>query len=233
MVEPQARTSVSAPMPSTLPAIPPLPLARALPSAPLPWCLWRCSVHTSHAPRSICWSPPSWTPRCVTFGVSWCDFSFDAAGAVWCLHHLGQDRPARVLHPGPQGALLVMLLMTMMSRFHGCSCSQPSSRASLCMWCIECPASLAHLSSPLKYLKCLLLLLIAGVCGPAGGCHAALLVQRHDHEVCRQGRPGYGGGGAQAVQHHQRTHGGHRKARLQPLREDLHRLFPEGDDPPW
>lgn len=56
-------------MPSTLPAIPPLPLARALPSAPLPWCLWRCSVHTSHAPRSICWSPPSWTPRCVTFGA--------------------------------------------------------------------------------------------------------------------------------------------------------------------
>ncbi len=36
----------------------------------------------------------------------------------------------------------------------------------------------------------------AGVCRPAGGRYAPLLVLCHDHEVCGQGRPVHGGGGA-------------------------------------
>jgi hypothetical protein len=35
------------------------------------------------------------------------------------------------------------------------------------------------------------LLLLAGVCWSAGWCHASLLVQRHDHEVCWQGSAGH------------------------------------------
>ena len=56
----------------------------------------------------------------------------------------------------------------------------------------------------------------------AGGRHAAVLVQRHDHEERGQGRAGHGGGGAPPVQHHPRHHGGHRPPRLPPLRRDLH-----------
>lgn len=50
----------------------------------------------------------------------------------------------------------------------------------------------------------------AGVLWAADWRHAALLVQRHDHEVGGQGCPGYGGGSAPPICHHFRTHGGNR-----------------------
>lgn len=48
----------------------------------------------------------------------------------------------------------------------------------------------------------------AGVLWAVDWSHASLLVQCHDHEVCRQGCPGYGGGSAPPVCHHLWTHGG-------------------------
>jgi hypothetical protein len=56
---------------------------------------------------------------------------------------------------------------------------------------------------------------LPGVCRPAVRRHAPLLVLSHDDEVCRQGRPGNGGGGPPPVQHYSWTHGGHCPPRLQ------------------
>lgn len=132
------------------------------------------------------------------------------AGAVWRLRHPRQDRPHQLVHPGPQGAspgdaALVTPRCSAGPR-SGPACRQqarlwgqdrrPAAHAVLECCVVGCVIALDEGPSP----TCRLLHAAPppGVCRPAGGRHASVLVQRHDHEVGRQGRARDGAGGERA-----------------------------------